>query len=325
MSKLKLEIKLNTPRIWRSLNPLALLLWPLSWLYWLGHLLNYYVLTKTRKVKIPVICIGNVTVGGSGKTPVALSLAKAFLRAGIKTAVISRGYTGSKSDKNKAHKVVEHNTAAEVGDEAKLLSHTVTTYICPDRYKAAKLAQEDGAKIVIMDDGLQNNSLHKDVSLCVIGESYLGNGLMLPAGPLREPLWSIKRRCKYIINTAEHIVHDIPALRFEQVIANRDVIYGKKFVALTGIAVPDKFFNTLEYLKCELVKKFIYPDHHLYTPEELAEVESYARKRGLKIITTSKDAVKIKDLTDYIVVDHSYAIPSSFVEMLLHSVGIEQE
>jgi tetraacyldisaccharide 4'-kinase len=325
MSKLKLKIKLTTPKIWRSINPLALLLWPFSWLYWLGHLINYYFLTKARKVGIPVICVGNVTVGGSGKTPIVLSLAKAFLKFGIKTAVISRGYTGSKSDKNKPHKVTEQDTAAEVGDEAKLLSHTVNTYICPDRYKAAKLAQDDGAQIIVMDDGLQNNSLHKDISLCVIGENYLGNGLMLPAGPLREPLWSIKRRCKYIINTAEHIVHDVPALRFEQVIANRDIIYGKKFIALTSIAVPDKFFNTLEYLKCELVKKFIYPDHHLYTPEELLGIESYAKKHGLKIITTTKDAVKIKDLTNYIVVEHSYAIPSSFIEMLLHAVGISQE
>ena len=201
---------LETPKFWRSKGPIAQLLRPISCLYFMGHKFKSSS-AQPYHSKIHVICIGGVVAGGSGKTPVLHGLLKMIRAHGPyeNPVILCRGYRGTL----KGPSVVDPDvhTAKDVGDEALLHARYAPTIISPDRAAGAKLAEAMGADAILMDDGLQNNSLHKTFSFLVIDARYgIGNGYMLPAGPLREPLQDALAKCSAIISTGGVLEDDYP-------------------------------------------------------------------------------------------------------------------
>ncbi len=289
---------------------------PLSFIYYIIVLLKY-ICSKPKAVGIPVICVGNVVLGGTGKTPTVIAIANFFKQRGKKVAIISRGYKGSLSFAREATLVGDHTTI-QVGDEALMLSKVAPTYINRNRFLSANRAKNDGAEIIIMDDGLQNYTLKKDFSVLLIDSNYgLGNGLLLPAGPMRETLKMAFSKSGCIIYTGGSSVKvDSPLPRFyvEMRIKNAEQLRNKTFIALCSIASPDKFFTTLKELNIKVAEQFTFGDHHNYSEQELEIIVNLANKLGQKIITTTKDIVKIPTSyqNHFEVVDIEYILPNEF-------------
>ncbi len=280
---------------WNKRSIFNYLLLPVSLLYYLLHLLNFHLLQSPKKVTPLVICVGNITVGGSGKTPFALSLAHKIIKMGLKPAFITRGY-GSLASKRKVATLVKlpKHSALEVGDEAILLARVAPTYVGGNRYMAALKAERDGFDIIIMDDGLQNNTLQKDYSFLVLDDGYgLGNGYTLPAGPLRE----LYKNAKVRVDTTVLITQSDKPSKIKKHDITANIVPLKKpksrqrYFAFCGIGRPDKFFNTLAQAGFDVVDIKVFNDHYAYTLRDIKELIKLAD--GLKLITTEKDFVKI--------------------------------
>ncbi|MFI4983732.1 MAG: tetraacyldisaccharide 4'-kinase [Rickettsiales bacterium] len=249
------------------------LLLPLSGIYSLVCYIRYF-LSSPQKVNAKVICVGNVVIGGSGKTPLCIALAKEHK----KVAFISRGYKGALSNPVKPLKVDQtKHSYLEVGDEPLLLAEVAPTYICPNRYLAAQLAIKDGAKVIIMDDGLQNYSLYKDEVYIIDNQNT--NGMVLPAGNLREPMNLALRKGKLI--TARTKVQQPSKFK------------GKSCIAVCSIAHPERFFTALKSTGAKLVGQHAFPDHHRYMGDELKSLIAKAKGQHCQLVTTSKDYVKL--------------------------------
>ena len=285
---------MKTPGYWSDLNPLSLLLSPLGLLYNLGTRLNMS-LHKPQKAALPVVCIGNLTAGGTGKTPTAVSIAKLMQQAKRKPFFVSRGYGGN------LHNVLvdpQHHTPQQVGDEPLLLARQAPTVVNPDRFAAAQTAAAAGAEMVIMDDGFQNPGLHKDLSFLVFDGGFgYGNGLCIPAGPLRESLPAGMKRADAVLiigedrhRLAEQIA--LPVFR-GQIVPVRPNFSERRVIAFAGIGRPEKFYQSLRELNFELVETVNFPDHHFYTDTELDQLIDKAEKNSCTLITTAKDLVKI--------------------------------
>ncbi|MBR1915486.1 MAG: tetraacyldisaccharide 4'-kinase [Alphaproteobacteria bacterium] len=284
---------MKTPQFWKSNNAFGFLLSPFGALY--GALTALRLkLKKGYQADVPVICVGNITAGGVGKTPISMALGELLKKQGKNPFFISRGYGGVLSGvlvDNKKH------SPREVGDEPLILSHVAPTVVCHDRAKAAKIAIQNGADILIMDDGFQNPGLKKDVSFLVFnGELGIGNGKIIPAGPLRESLKSGLKRADAVIFIGEDKTKllekiDKPVLKANIVEQKPD--YQGSVVAFAGIGYPQKFYNSL--LKCGLTieNAYDFEDHHFYTKDELKHILKKAKKKNLPVYTTSKDYVKI--------------------------------
>ena len=285
---------MKTPRYWKNRNITSDLLLPL------GHLYNCATRLRlkfkpSKKVDIPVICIGNLTAGGTGKTPVAVSVAALLQQQGKKPFFVSRGYGGTL--KNIIVNAQKH-PPRQCGDEPLLLARQAPVVVNPDRYAGALTALQSGAELIIMDDGFQNPGLYKDLSFLVFDGSFgLGNGRCIPAGPLREDLISgLKRADAAIIIGTDHFdLHkklDIPCFTasVKPVPLN---IKNPHIIAFAGIGRPSKFYRSLRETGFNLLKTFDFPDHHYYTEKELFELIGEAEKLGADIYTTSKDFVKI--------------------------------
>jgi tetraacyldisaccharide 4'-kinase len=281
---------------WSHRGILNYLLLPLSATYYLVFkLMSYFALN--RKVKAQVICVGNLTAGGAGKTPFCIALAKNLKKEKRKVAFVSRGYKGPLSNKNFVTKVHSRHSYRQVGDEPILLSKIAPTYICADRYKAARRAALEGAEIIIMDDGLQNHALHKDKTIVLIDSSYgLGNEFLLPAGPLREPFRSALNKADeiYSIGTTKlKNAKKYGAIHLDYEIADAKKYKNKSFITMCGIANPNKFLETLKSIAANSIEHFTFPDHHEYSIEDLKDVINCAAINKCKILTTSKDYIKI--------------------------------
>ena len=285
---------MKTPDFWRTNNLAARLLSPLGELYAFATKLRLR-LKKSQKVNIPVICIGNLTAGGTGKTPTAISLALMLQNAGIYPNFISRGYHGTL--KNVQVNPSLH-TPEQVGDEPLLLADIAPTFINADRYLAALQAQNNQAQCILMDDGFQNPSLYKDLSFLVVDGAYgFGNRKCIPAGPLREHIASGLKRAQgiLIIGEDEHGISQtlgIPCFK-GRVVPQPPALKNNRVIAFAGIGRPQKFYISLSELGIEIVKTFDFPDHHYYTPEELNNILDIAKQEKAEVITTSKDFVKI--------------------------------
>ncbi|MDD7911310.1 tetraacyldisaccharide 4'-kinase [Pseudovibrio exalbescens] len=254
--------------------------------------------------RLPVICIGNFTVGGSGKTPFALALAKMLKAAGYKPAFLLRGYGGTQ--KGAVHVDTAKHRSKDVGDEALLLSRCAPTYVSIDRVQGAKLIEQSDAEVILMDDGFQNPSLHKDISLVVVDAATgVGNNMCLPAGPLRAPVKSQIKHADMMVLVGEGAGAD-RALRYaarsglEVMRAQIEAQYpgsvdGERVVAFAGIGRPQKVFDTLREVGAELVETIEYPDHHSYTEEDAEYILSLVEGKDLLPVTTSKDFVRIKN------------------------------
>lgn len=289
---------MKTPKHWQSKNILALILFLPSCLYAFATWLRIKT-TTPKKVKVPVICIGNLTAGGSGKTPVSVSIAKILKQAGKKPYFISRGYGGNLSD-------VEVDTnlhsPIEVGDEPLLLAKEAPVIVNHKRYEGAKRAINDGAEVIIMDDGFQNPALHKDKSFLVIdGNVGLGNMFPIPAGPMREFYSQGKKRADAVIilgkdkTSVADKFNDLPIF-YGEVVPQTPKTENKNVVAFAGIGRPQKFYDSLQNCGFNIVKAFDFPDHYLYKSDDIKKIVELADDLGAEIFTTSKDFVKVPAL-----------------------------
>ncbi len=247
---------------------------------------------------VPVICCGNATVGGAGKTPLALDLGHRLQAAGHRVAYLTRGHGGEATDTTR---VIPAN-AATIGDEPQLLASQAPTYVGADRAAAARLAIAEGAEVLIMDDGLQNPTLTKTASLLVIdGGAGFGNGRILPAGPLRESVARAAARSSAAVligddtaNAVTHLPAGLPILRARLVPNAADLAaLPRRIVAFAGIGRPQKFFDTLTESGHRPLAKLSFPDHHLYTEADLQRLRAEARKQDAALVTTEKDHVRL--------------------------------
>ena len=280
---------MRPPDLWKSRGPLALLLSPLGMLYGLS------VAVKAGgtpwRCSACVICVGNLTAGGSGKTPVAIAVAQSLLARGDKVFFLTRGYGGRQS----GPLLVRDQNAAEVGDEALLLARTAPTIVAHDRAEGAKLAVAQGAQVVVMDDGHQNFALAKDVSLVVVdGETGFGNGLMIPAGPLREPVGQGLSRADAVIVIGDgnpDLEKFSSCVLRARLTAEGADFQGKRVFAFAGIGRPEKFIASLKAAGAIVTGTRFFADHHPYTAAEIADLRREAQDAIL--VTTEKDLVRL--------------------------------
>lgn len=269
-------------------------------LYQLGQNMNLGS-RHTNTVDIPVICIGNITAGGSGKTPTIIALHKLLIKYNIFQSpyFLSRGYGGSE---NQTRCIDIQDDAKEVGDEPLLLASHSKTIISVNRYNGAKLMCELGADCILMDDGFQNASLHKDISLLVIdGTTGLGNKKLLPSGPLREPINSAFERTQAVViigddqtNIMSLIPAHIPTFNASiQVPDMQTINREQKYVAFAGLGHPQKFYNTLKQNNMNIATFHEFADHHPYSPKDMNKLINEAQQNNAKLLTTEKDFQRI--------------------------------
>ncbi len=296
---------LKAPRFWynQKNTPQKILkhaLSPLGWVYERAVEKRFEMNTQVPMSK-PVICVGNLTVGGNGKTPTVLSLANLF-KKNYNPHLITKGYGGEEVGPIQINR--ELDTAEYIGDEALLLAARAPTWVAKNRPLGAQHAIDAGADIVIMDDGFQNPIIYKDFSLIVIdGKVGFGNQHVMPAGPLRENIEKGILRADAILIIGEdrnHVetlitsIKDIPVFKAKLVTASDNVkVKGKKVAAFAGIGRPSKFKETLEEYGAEVTMWKEFPDHYLYKTEDLRSFLKAAAKSKIPVITTTKDFVRI--------------------------------
>lgn len=267
-----------------------------------------WVFANTYRSKLPVICIGNFTAGGAGKTPAAIAVAHIVRSAGERPIFLTRGYGGT----IKGPHLVDQgsDTAHGVGDEPLLLARVAPTIVAADRAQGARLAESQDASVIIMDDGFQNPGLAKTLSLIVVdGALGLGNEHVIPAGPLRASLGFQLAQAGGLILVGEGDAAgrvralakraSLPVLSAE-IIPDRDGAWlkDKPLVAFAGIGSPDKFFRTVEDLGGKLLKRMPYPDHHPYTQIDARKLLALANSNDASLVTTEKDLVRIEGGAD---------------------------
>ncbi len=289
---------MRAPDFWQRDGLLPWTLAPLGLCYHLAGQIRSAVVTPWQ-ASVPVLCVGNLVAGGAGKTPVALSLLSILADRGLRPAALTRGYGGTASGPLLVDP--ERHDAATVGDEALLLAARAPTWIAPDRVAGAKAATAQGAGILVMDDGFQNPSLQKDISLLVIDSAYgLGNGHLVPAGPLRERPASGFARADAVVlvgddpigASEQRLAADLPILR-ARLVPRDHALAGKPVFAFAGIGRPEKFFQTLRDLGAEVVGTQAFADHRAYSAADLDVLRQAARTKQAQLVTTAKDAVRL--------------------------------
>jgi tetraacyldisaccharide 4'-kinase len=285
---------------WRAGTGAALA--PLAVLY--GAAAGLRMQRRGGKASLPVICLGNLTVGGAGKTPAALAVAQLLLAAHERPFFLSRGYGGHLAGPVRVSPVLHR--AADIGDEPLLLSRLAPTIVARDRLAGAAFARSAGASIIVMDDGFQNPSLAKDLSLVLIdGRRGIGNGRVIPAGPLRAPLElqldqahavivvGAPLGAKPVLERAERRRMAIFHARLEPDRAVVNAIGQRKVMAFAGIADPEKFFATLTAAGIQIAHRASFPDHHRFSAAEALELVSRAQAENLMLLTTEKDLARL--------------------------------
>jgi len=289
---------MRAPAFWRTdAGLLPLLLSPLAALT--AAVTARRVARPGWRAPVPVICCGNVTVGGAGKTTVALDLGQRLLARGRRPHFLSRGHGGAVHG---THRVAAGDTEAQVGDEALLLAEVAPTWVGADRAASARAAVAAGAELLVMDDGLQNPTLRKDLSLLVVdGAAGFGNVRLLPAGPLREPVAAGAARCHAAVligadtaAVAAALPPALPVLR-ARLLPGPEIaaLAGRPVLAFAGIAMPEKFFATLSEAGVCLAGRAAFADHHRYTDRELHRLIERAGTLHAVLVTTAKDAVRL--------------------------------
>jgi tetraacyldisaccharide 4'-kinase len=289
----------RAPDFWRSRGFVSTLLLPAAGLYAAAGALRRRMATPWR-APIPVVCVGNLVVGGAGKTPVVASLARLIAKGGAAPHLLSRGYGGSLAGPVRVDP--DRHRADEVGDEPLLLAREAPVWVARDRVAGAREAVAAGADLLILDDGFQNPSLAKDFSLVVVDGAYgFGNGRVLPAGPLRETVSVGLARADAVAVLGEDETGAgarcgrLPVLA--AVLAPQDAagLAGARVVAFAGIGRPEKFFATLGALGAQLVARHGFADHHPYTEAELVALFATAERAGARLVTTEKDRVRLPE------------------------------
>ncbi|MGC9953398.1 MAG: tetraacyldisaccharide 4'-kinase [Rhizomicrobium sp.] len=270
---------------------------PIGWIY------SASVAWKARNATpyrpgVPVVCVGNLTVGGTGKTPIAIAVARALIARSRHPFFLSRGYGG------KLHGPIlvgpEHS-AADVGDEPLLLAAAAPAVVSRNRGEGARLAVEHGADVIVMDDGHQNFTLAKDLSLVVVdAEQQFGNGFILPAGPLREFVNQGLARADAVVIVGDGgpalAGYSGPILRAHLTHVDVPELSGRRVVGFAGIGRPEKFFRSLRAFGAEIVATKRFADHHIYTSSEIARLKATARAANALLVTTEKDYVRMTEV-----------------------------
>ncbi|MCW5729856.1 MAG: tetraacyldisaccharide 4'-kinase [Alphaproteobacteria bacterium] len=276
----------------RLLEPVARTLRGLGWLR--------RRLARPSPLPLPAICIGNAVAGGAGKTPATIALAAFLADLGFAPQLASRGYGGRLRGPLRVDPA--RHTADQVGDEALLLARAAPTWIGRDRRRLAQAAAASGAGLLLFDDGLQDPHVVYDLALLVVdADQGFGNGRLLPAGPLREPVAAALARTDAVLFVGEadgalrRQCGKLPVIdaRVEPRAAAAAALAGRRVVAFAGIARPDKLFRSLAGLGCELAETRAFPDHHPYTPDEIMALVEAAERHGASLVTTEKDHVRL--------------------------------
>ncbi len=295
---------MKAPRFWTKPKPtlLARLLQPTGWVY--GRATAGRMRAQGERAGAPTICVGNFVAGGAGKTPTALALARMLIGDGRHVAFLSRGYGGAERSEPLLVDASAH-TAAMVGDEPLLLARIAPCWVGSDRVGSARSAVQAGADTLILDDGLQNPGLVKDLSFAVVdGESGFGNGLCVPAGPLRAP---VSAQLPFVQALIVLGGDDAAASRIAALARGKPIIraslepdalaaaplIGREVVAFAGIARPEKFYATLRRVGAQIVATHDFADHHAYTQREIEALVEEAGRRGAILATTEKDVARL--------------------------------
>jgi tetraacyldisaccharide 4'-kinase len=286
---------------------LQALLAPVSWAYAGAGALKH-ALARPQIVSRPVVCIGNLTLGGAGKTPVTRALRAVFAELGVSAHTVSRGYGGRLLGPCAVDRAI--HTCVDVGDEPLLHARDGEAWIARDRHAGAQAAIDAGARLVLLDDGLQNPALHKDFSFIVIDAGTgFGNRRVFPAGPLREPLAAGLKRADAFIIMGDGACDALDAIEkpvLRAYLAPLAAPPEGPLLAFAGIARPQKFFDTLIAAGADLRDGVAFPDHHVFTASELAQLRAHGESLGARLITTEKDHVRLpaswRDLVDVLAV-----------------------
>jgi tetraacyldisaccharide 4'-kinase len=282
---------------WDEPGVAAALLSPLAALY--GGIAARRLTLPGTRAGVPVICVGNPTVGGAGKTPTAMMIARLLIAAGERPMFLTRGYGGRLAG---PVMVEAGHSAIQVGDEALLLTRVAPTIVAHNRAAGARLARDKGASVIVMDDGFQNPALAKEFSILVIdGRRRIGNGRVIPAGPLRAPLSPQLARANAILVVGEAAGPlPLPGAAvpvFHGVLEPDDAtvksLSGGQVLAFAGIGDPEKFFATLSAAGIDAPVRRGFPDHHRYNRKEAAKLIADADRAGLMLLTTEKDLARM--------------------------------
>lgn len=288
---------------WRRSGLAAALLSPAAWVY--GKTASKRMeRTGGALAGIPVVCIGNLTVGGAGKTPTAIAVAQMLAATGRRPFLLSRGYQGSLTGPVLVDPA--RHRAIEVGDEPLLLARAAPTIVARDRVAGAVVARKAGADVIVMDDGFQNPALRKDLAVLVVdGHRGIGNGAVCPAGPLRAPLNAQLPHAHAVLVIGEGTKAEpiaaaaqarlLPVFRGQLAPDARalEALRQRPVLAFAGIGDPEKFFATLVEAKIDIRARRSFPDHHHYRRGEVLELISLAKREGLTPVTTEKDFVRL--------------------------------
>lgn len=288
---------------YRKAGVASFILLPFGLLY--GAIAGARMRRAGTRAGVPVICVGNPTLGGAGKTPAALALSEMLAAMNERPAFLSRGYGGG----NPGPVLVDpaQHSAAEVGDEPLLLARAFPTVVARDRVGGAALAVQYGASALVLDDGFQNPALAKDLSLLIVDAATgIGNGDVFPAGPLRAPLHAQLALAHGIVRVgagaASHFVETqaraagLPVFnaRLAPDPQTSSSLKGQQLLAFAGIGHPEKFFATLKSLGANVIDTRSFADHHRYSASEARDLLAAAKKRGLTLVTTEKDCARMQ-------------------------------
>ncbi len=284
---------------WRKAGLGAGLLAPAAAVY--GAVAARRMARQGAQAGVPVFCVGNFTLGGAGKTPTVIAIAKLLRELGERLFCLSRGYGASVAGPKQVDP--HSDTAAQVGDEALLLAHAAPTIVSRDRVAGAQAAAAAGATVIVMDDGLQNAALAKDFTIAVVdGRRGLGNGRVFPAGPLRAPLAGQLRRSDALLligdgdagrEAAERCGLPVLHGRMAPDAAAVAALKARNVLAFAGIGDPEKFFATAAQAGIVIAARKAFPDHHRFTAEDAGELIMQAEHSGHALLTTEKDRARM--------------------------------
>lgn len=297
----------KAPSFWSAARPTggARLLRPVASVY--GAIAAQRMRRPGYRSRLCVVCVGNFTAGGAGKTPMALWIAAELQRLGRRPAFLTRGYGGTIAGPHRVDP--DRDVASSTGDEPLLLARSAPTVVARDRAAGARLIETSDADVIVMDDGLQNPAVAKDLAIALVdGKRGLGNGSVIPAGPLRAPLATQLDLAHCVVvnrgTASPDEETDIerqfrrsfkgPVLAaFVAPAGDTSWLKERPVLAYAGIANPDRFFNLVEAEGGALVARRAFPDHHAFTENDAARLLAEATARGASLVTTDKDVVRL--------------------------------